>query len=302
MNRFYSNGKLLLTAEYLVLDGAQALALPCKLGQFLEVAPVNDTGIFWTSTDYDGTTWLDYYFTTEQVTKKPGIAASEHERLLQILQVANQLNPKILQTSVGFSIKTHLTFPKNWGLGSSSTLVCNIANWFKIDPFHLLEKTFGGSGYDVACGLNNVPIIFERKNNICFSTAIDFKPDFKEHLFFVYLNKKQDSRQAISNYRARNLNNIKEQVTYFTELTHKIASSNHLLPFMALLEEHEDSMSDILGISPIKKQLFSDFSGVVKSLGGWGGDFILAACEEDPTAYFESKGYPVVIQYQNMIK
>ena len=34
---FYSNGKLLITGEYLVLDGAKALALPTKYGQYLTV-------------------------------------------------------------------------------------------------------------------------------------------------------------------------------------------------------------------------------------------------------------------------
>ena len=38
---FYSNGKLLLTAEYLVLDGAKALALPTKFGQDLEVKKID---------------------------------------------------------------------------------------------------------------------------------------------------------------------------------------------------------------------------------------------------------------------
>jgi mevalonate kinase len=34
---FYSNGKLLITGEYLVLDGATAFALPTKIGQNLIV-------------------------------------------------------------------------------------------------------------------------------------------------------------------------------------------------------------------------------------------------------------------------
>ena len=34
---FYSNGKLLITGEYVVLDGAKALALPTKFGQSLLV-------------------------------------------------------------------------------------------------------------------------------------------------------------------------------------------------------------------------------------------------------------------------
>ncbi|MEM0993828.1 MAG: GHMP kinase, partial [Bacteroidota bacterium] len=34
---YYAHGKLLLTGEYAVLDGAVALAVPSKLGQRLDI-------------------------------------------------------------------------------------------------------------------------------------------------------------------------------------------------------------------------------------------------------------------------
>ena len=37
MSQFYSHGKLLITGEYLVLDGAKALAVPTVFGQDLSV-------------------------------------------------------------------------------------------------------------------------------------------------------------------------------------------------------------------------------------------------------------------------
>jgi len=39
---FYSHGKLLLTAEYVILDGAKALALPTKFGQEMEISPISE--------------------------------------------------------------------------------------------------------------------------------------------------------------------------------------------------------------------------------------------------------------------
>ena len=39
---FYSNGKLLLTGEYVVLDGAKALAVPTRFGQNLIVKKGNN--------------------------------------------------------------------------------------------------------------------------------------------------------------------------------------------------------------------------------------------------------------------
>ena len=49
MNYFKSNGKFLLTGEYLVLKGAVALALPLKLGQSMNVETLDsDEGlIYW---------------------------------------------------------------------------------------------------------------------------------------------------------------------------------------------------------------------------------------------------------------
>ena len=40
MQKFYSHGKLLITSEYAVLDGAKALAVPTKLGQSLKVKSI----------------------------------------------------------------------------------------------------------------------------------------------------------------------------------------------------------------------------------------------------------------------
>ena len=48
----------------------------------------------------------------------------------------------------------------------------------------------------------------------------------------------------------------------------------------------------------------SDFDGGIKSLGAWGGDFILAASatgEETVKAYFSNKGLNTVIPYEEMI-
>jgi hypothetical protein len=46
---------------------------------------------------------------------------------------------------------------------------------------------------------------------------------------------------------------------------------------------------------------FSDFKGEIKSLGAWGGDFVMVISESDPTAYFSEKGFTTVISYDEMI-
>ena len=56
---FYSNGKLLITGEYVVLDGAKALALPTKFGQSLIIEPSDNNEIYWKSHDHDKSIWFE---------------------------------------------------------------------------------------------------------------------------------------------------------------------------------------------------------------------------------------------------
>ena len=57
--KFYAKGKILLTAEYAVLGGAKALALPTKLGQSLEVIKTSTGKLEWKSIDVNGKVWYE---------------------------------------------------------------------------------------------------------------------------------------------------------------------------------------------------------------------------------------------------
>ena len=82
-------------------------------------------------------------------------------RLVQILEAIQRLNPAHFKADEGLSISSTLEFPENWGLGSSSTLITNLAAWAKVDPFKLLELTFGGSGFDIACAQQDSAILYQ---------------------------------------------------------------------------------------------------------------------------------------------
>jgi hypothetical protein len=73
------------------------------------------------------------------------------------------------------------------------------------------------------------------------------------------------------------------------------------LAFTDALSQHEAHLSSILETAVVKETFFPDFDGVVKSLGAWGGDFVMTASEDNPTAYFKSKGYETIIPYEEMI-
>ena len=300
---FYSNGKLLITGEYLVLDGANAFALPTKFGQKLIVEKGNNQKIKWTSYDSDGSIWLEEELSFETILKKDFQKESESIKntLIEILHQGYLLNPDFIENFEGFRITTQLTFPRNWGLGTSSTLINNVAQWLEIDAFVLLNNSFGGSGYDIACAQNNSPILYHLENGKPIVEKVIFEPDFTEKLYFVYLEKKQSSKASIISYYNNKNESLAEDIVKNNKITTAVLKAKTLQEFAFYLEEHEAEMSTILEMQTIKESLFPDFNGVLKSLGAWGGDFVLAISDENPTDYFNEKGFRTIIPYKDMI-
>lgn len=299
---FYSNGKLLISGEYVVLDGAQALALPTKFGQSLHIESKSTSDIFWTSKDADGSIWFQ-----DDISFKEIINRTEHNNpitntLLNILHEGYlMMQEKENFLSTGYNVTTELNFPRNWGLGTSSTLINNIANWLEIDAFQLLQNSFGGSGYDIACAQHDSPILYQIKDNAPKIIEIPFHPSWSSKLYFVYLNRKQNSKSAITKYRERkfDLGQVIENINSLTEI---ISTTKNQNEFIEALEKHEMAISEILEIPTVKSDYFTDFSGTVKSLGAWGGDFVMAYSKENPSTYFKSKGYSTILTYEEMIK
>jgi mevalonate kinase len=299
---FRSNGKLLLTAEYAVLDGAMALAVPTTYGQSLSVITNDSNSLIWKSYDELNQLWFEDEFSLNPINS---ISAQPNNnitnRLIEILTETQKLNPNFLKSNEGFTVTTHQDFNRLWGLGTSSTLINNIANWAKVNPYALLDKTFGGSGYDIACASHNHPISYQLTSILNPKvTAVSFNPSFKANLYFVYLNEKQNSREGISNYK--NLNKIDTQIIeQLNELTLKFIQCVSLTEFKNLITKHESVIAQLIHLDPIKSKLFEDFNGAVKSLGAWGGDFVLVASETNPVTYFKSKGYNTIIPYSEMV-
>ena len=298
---FYSNGKLLITGEYLVLDGAKALALPTKYGQYLTVSFGENEEIHWTSFDKDKSIWFQETISFSEIIKyKKTENQTIKSTLIEILHEAYLLNPEFLNSSEGYIISTELTFPKFWGLGTSSTLINNIAQWLEINAFELLKNSFGGSGYDIACAQNDLPIFYQIIDGKPEVEIVNFNPAFSANLYFVYLNQKQSSKTAIASYYKKQ-NNLNAVLPEINKITVEIAEAINLEKFQELLQKHENIMSDVLEIPTVKNSLFSDFNGTVKSLGAWGGDFVLVVSNVNPTDYFKAKGFETIISYSDMI-
>ena len=300
---YYGHGKLLLTGEYLVLDGAKAIALPCSLGQYLTVKPLNEPALHWKSYDADGALWFEHQYTLQNKTIVATDDSPVATTLIQLLETAQRLNPNFLTRHMGYEVTTQLTFSRALGLGSSSTLLYLIGQWAKINPFTLSDMAFGGSGYDIACAGALQPIAYKRINNQPHSETVSFNPSFKSQLYFVYLNEKQNSREGIKHYKNLNSQLKSSYKQQIDRISNDILSCDTIDTFNALIDEHEALLSDILQLPTVKARLFSDYShGSIKSLGAWGGDFILVtATSTSDLDYFRSKGYPTIYSYNDLI-
>jgi hypothetical protein len=302
MLTFFSHGKLLLTAEYAVLDGAQALAIPTKAGQSLSVEFTDKPLLEWQSYDADGTLWFDTKLPWPDVLQDEIAHDSDISRMLVVLlREAFKLHQGNYHSYKGFRVETRLTFPRNWGFGTSSTLVANISEWLDINPYQLLAKTFGGSGYDIACAKSISPIFFSLSGNEPRVHPTTFVIPEMQHASLIYLNQKQNSREAIKKFREQRAFSLTE-IEQINAISLELTLNPTADLFVELLHLHEDLMANVLGKERIQDRLFSDFPGVVKSLGAWGGDFVLAYSNQiNHQTYFKAKGFQTILQLEETL-
>ena len=320
MSLYQSHGKFLLTGEYLVLKGALALALPLKLGQTLSVETCHGASLQWDAHKPDGP-WFSVTLNRETLEIIDCDDQPKAEKLVQILKAVRELKPNAFNDGLHF--ETHLDFDPNWGLGSSSTLIANLARWANINPYELLKMTFGGSGYDIACATAEGPIYYQLSTTESalrqaqgpkvvepvetptpMVEPIDFNPPFSDHLYFIYQGQKQSSSKEVKAFLEKtNPIDLQKDIESVSEISRAAPKCEIMDEFAMLMQCHERIIARCIGQEPVQKR-FPDFEGVLKSLGAWGGDFILAATNWDSIqvkAYFKKKGMKVVFGYKEMV-
>lgn len=306
VHTFRANGKLLISGEYFVLDGAKALAFPTQRGQVLKVQQLASTSsqLHWQSYTNDDQVWFECEIepNTFEVATTSDVEVSN--RLVRILKNAQAANPSFLKKNLALKVETHLEFGRDWGLGSSSTLICTIAKWANVDAFKLLFSSMKGSGYDIACGMHDHPIIYTIKNQEPTVQRVHFDPPFKARILFVHLGKKQNSRAGIKRYREKMARQT-PPIETINDLTAAFLNAAYLEDFNAAIRAHEALVSKTIELPRAKDLYFDDYTlGEVKSLGAWGGDFVMASCNTNFDAarkYFHEKGFPTCISYADML-
>lgn len=300
MVKITSPGKLLLTSEYVVLDGALALAVPTKLGQecFFSKQEDGKSLIRWEAFNEEKH-WLSVLVDF----KKWEILETNNKEaacfVLKTLQCLQNLSQNCFKENYSYQIRTNLQFPSNFGLGSSSTLINNLAEWTKVNPFELNDLILGGSGYDIAVAKEKSPLLFQKFPNHIHTQKLDYNPNFKEELIFIHLNKKQDSREGIRLYKSSV--KTQEQIDFFTDITHKVIQTTDVETFDELMTIHETELSKITHLKTAKDTYFKDCPVFVKSLGAWGGDFVMSRKFDGYETYFTERGFPVFFSWQELI-
>ena len=133
---------------------------------------------------------------------------------------------------------------------------------------------------------------------------IDFNPPFAKNLFFIYQGQKQSSSKEIKAFLAKaNPIDLQKDIEAVSDISRSVPKCQNLDEFGFLMQCHERIIARCIGQEPVQKR-FTGFEGVLKSLGAWGGDFIMAATNWDESqvkAYFKEKGLEVVFGYKELV-
>ena len=303
MKPFFAHGKLLISAEYMVLHGSLALALPLHKGQTLKRLRSEDRNIFswdayeaenlWFSAKYNPAT-LGIIETSDQ---------EKAENLRFLIKTLIEMDPSFQKELFTWDVETVLGFSPKWGFGSSSTLIALMAEWAEVNPLDLHFRVSDGSGYDVACALAERPILYKLREDGPHYRHVRFNPPFAKNLYFVWLGKKQSTAEHLVEM-AEKINPGYQEIHHFTTLTQQMTEATELSEFRLLMEEHEAKLSELIKLDRVSVTRFPDLPGSVKSLGAWGGDFVMIATESDSETlynYLDKKGFNTKFRYNDLV-
>lgn len=299
---FYASGKLYLFGEYLVLRGANSLAMPLKYGQRLMISPSTKEGIFWKSAE-NRRTWFQARFNNEL--KLVTTTDADKAKLAgQLFRLIKELKPDFDFTNT--ELRFDLEFDRNYGWGTSSTLISLLGQWADVDPYYLLENTIGGSGYDIAAATAESPYTYQIVSDEGLKKRLVHPVHLNEsvtnHLLFIYSGRKQNSRKGIARFKEKKVtdNEIETMNTIVTE----VIKCDSIEKFEYLISESNKMLSKIVKLPLLKRNAFKSYPYSVKWLGAWGGDFLLATYRDIDEArrYFIEKNMRIVYPYNEIVK
>lgn len=293
---YNASGKLLLFGEYLVLRGSRCLAMPLSFGQTLTLDSIAERGIIWRCFERDEL-WFEVIFSESlDILQTSDMVMAA--RIQNLLLLVNRYNSDILLTNWYF--KFDVNFDRQYGLGTSSTLISLLSQWSGVDPYLLSMRSFGGSAYDVAAATASRPFLYSLGKRLI--RMVTLPEQIANNLLFVYLGNKQDTATAVATF-----NDIPTdyfQLEKMDSIAQFAAECQTIEEWEKMMQESEQMLSEILNQEVVQQKHFKDYPYKIKSLGAWGGDFIMASCRsiEDAKTYFSKKRYKTVFTYNELIR
>jgi len=289
---FTAHGKLLLTGEYAITQSARGIAMPTSFGQHLSLESYEGPEhVLWVALDNENKPWFTAGFDREG-----RVLHSSSEAMAQKLQVF--LEPVRQSNGWNASVRaqTKVDFPRLWGLGTSSTLCALLAQWAKIDALSY-RKLHGGSGYDLACAQANGAISYELSHEQPEIKDVQLPEVLKESVF-VYRGAKQNTDSSLKLVRSKPFSS--EQCKEITRLSDAFLLAKSIEDLESIIEKHELLIANHLGLERAIDGPFKGVVGQVKSLGGWGGDFVMLTRFEENRQWLEANGFTTIIPFETM--
>jgi hypothetical protein len=263
----------MLVGEYAVLAGGLAIAFPVKYRQCMEVTTIEGNGtIHWHSYDFEGIEWLKCRFSTHQQLDTHPLC-NVLLPIQKMLNIAIAENPSLLPENSDLVFRIKASFRKEWGLGSSSAMIANIAKWSGANPWDLMHCSFPGSGYDVAVAFHNKALSYRltpEGRDIVFLPSI---PPALAHYRVVFTGRKVNSRDSVAALQTR-IPLLQDHVKELDALSTRMLDNPTPAAFASALLDYEMILSNVLQI-PRASENYPDYPGLIKSLGAWGGDALL---------------------------
>lgn len=287
----------MLFGEFLVLRGSQSLAIPLKLGQTLQVLPFEE-GILWQCYEVSGNCWLEILFSKElEILHTSDL---EKAALIQKLLFFIKREKEDLSLS-GLHFKFELAFDRHFGFGTSSTLLSLLSQWSGVDAYVLSEQSFQTSGYDIAAATAVKPFVYRVKNKLENQSSLP--ETITNHLLFIFSGGKQSTAKRVA-YFNQHTSDSSKSVEQMNQIVASAVRCTDIREWEQLMMESEQLIAPLLDMLPVKEAHFSDYPYAIKSLGAWGGDFIMAGYRniEEAKDYFQKKQMHPVFTYPELVK
>lgn len=297
--RSYSaSGKLMISAEYVVLDGALSWAVPTVFGQTLHAVPSPGNGIKWTSFNSKNQAWFNGLWNNDGFLvgqDNPDVAETLH----RLLARCEELGAHPFE---GWNVRTEMDFPNEWGLGSSSSLVALLAKWLNLSPFDIFKDTLTGSGYDLAVAFENSGVLYRLLDGQPKYEVLNHRPNFASQLYFAYSGQKQISSSEVKSYVQISSSKRAQLVRPISDITElMISPTTTYQQFCDAMIEHEEIIGTVLE-RPTLANKWQNLTGTVKHLGAWGGDFfLLATSDEEDLKRLQHSGVDTIFTWDQLI-